>query len=553
LKYKNYQLKNTLFILSFFVSTLLTWQCKATPANAKGADTSSTSPLTTYYISNSGSTSNTGLSPSSPWPFSKVTNKTSYGNGVKFLFHRGETFTGTINTGGYFPNPTTDSIIYDAYGAGAKPIITTMDIFPNSNISANWKPVAGLTNVWVLKFKPYVNYTPRVWLNGKEYQRAKDSSQINSTRRTSWGNTDFQFLYVYSIGNPAKYYSSITSASFSNNTINIDGQNYVAIRNLDVRGSQGSTIDLAFSDHVLIENCVIGKDGNKQGLRVNSINGLIVKNNIFDTGERIKQDFNFSTEGGDGIIIGQGNTQNVEVYKNYFLDWRHSSIVIQADKRNTILKNINIHHNYATARDIDYGRAALAYFYHSDNVRIEKNTFRNFPVENQFAAKGFIFRYNIVDSFTNIPYSPYERGTGIGLSIGHRYFPPEDMEFSHNTISNCATTGIEMNGHLSNNGEYADVKNNIIANNTFINNGYDVKNPYYDTSYTPANTDIIMRKNVDVLNNKFIGNKFYRKATDKPIYYGHDKNKSYLKTLSEFNVANGTAGDIITGNIKNTN
>jgi hypothetical protein len=86
--YKNYRLKNTLFILSFFVSTLLTWQCKATPANAKGADTSSPTALTTYYISNSGSTSNTGLSPSSPWPFSKVTNKTSYGNGVKFLFHR---------------------------------------------------------------------------------------------------------------------------------------------------------------------------------------------------------------------------------------------------------------------------------------------------------------------------------------------------------------------------------------------------------------------------------------------------------------------------------
>jgi hypothetical protein len=76
---------------------------------------------TGYFISNSGLTTNTGKSASSPWPFSKLNSPidTTYSNNV--FFNKGETFYGSIP--GY-SGSATKTITYGSYGTGANPIIS---------------------------------------------------------------------------------------------------------------------------------------------------------------------------------------------------------------------------------------------------------------------------------------------------------------------------------------------------------------------------------------------------------------------------------------------
>lgn len=75
---------------------------------------------TSYYFSISGSTGNSGLSPSVPIPLSKF-GAISWQQGDKALFKKGDTFTGIFGLGysGVSGNP----IILDAYGSGHNPII----------------------------------------------------------------------------------------------------------------------------------------------------------------------------------------------------------------------------------------------------------------------------------------------------------------------------------------------------------------------------------------------------------------------------------------------
>ncbi len=96
---------------------------------------------TTYYVSNSGSNSNNGTSPSTPWQtLSKVQSAGNNGTiraGDFILFKKGDSFTGTIMWatiyGGSCPSGTaTSPITFGSYGTGAKPIfqaVTPSGIF----------------------------------------------------------------------------------------------------------------------------------------------------------------------------------------------------------------------------------------------------------------------------------------------------------------------------------------------------------------------------------------------------------------------------------------
>lgn len=87
---------------------------------------------TTYYFAAAGSTSNTGLSASSPWPLSKVA--TTGVPGDNLLFQKGDTFSGTINyansgsnvapiTFDLYGNATNNAVI-DGGGTSSAPVLT---------------------------------------------------------------------------------------------------------------------------------------------------------------------------------------------------------------------------------------------------------------------------------------------------------------------------------------------------------------------------------------------------------------------------------------------
>jgi hypothetical protein len=84
----------------------------ATPAQAA---------CTTYYISNSGSDSNSGCSASAPWASIAKVNATTFSAGNQILFQAGGSWTGELHPLG--SGASGNNIVLASYGSGADPII----------------------------------------------------------------------------------------------------------------------------------------------------------------------------------------------------------------------------------------------------------------------------------------------------------------------------------------------------------------------------------------------------------------------------------------------
>jgi len=81
-----------------------------------------------YYVANSGSDSNNGLSSGAPWQTLNKVNNTAFNPGDVILFNRGDTW---AETAGLVPSSdgTAGHLVgYSAYGTGAKPIIDSVNI-----------------------------------------------------------------------------------------------------------------------------------------------------------------------------------------------------------------------------------------------------------------------------------------------------------------------------------------------------------------------------------------------------------------------------------------
>ena len=93
---------------------------------------------TTYYVSNSGNDSNSGLTTILAWKTLANVNALTFNAGDQILFQKGDTFYGTITVknSGSAGNPIT----FGAYGTGANPIITGF-----TNVTA-WTNLGG--NIW---------------------------------------------------------------------------------------------------------------------------------------------------------------------------------------------------------------------------------------------------------------------------------------------------------------------------------------------------------------------------------------------------------------------
>ena len=105
-----------------------------------------------YYISAAGNDTNDGLTTSTPWKTINKVNSFSFASSDYILFRRGDTFYGGIVV-------KNANLTYDAYGTGAKPVITGLSIV------TGWVNLGG--NIWeapVVNVKPDVNLVLRAGL-----------------------------------------------------------------------------------------------------------------------------------------------------------------------------------------------------------------------------------------------------------------------------------------------------------------------------------------------------------------------------------------------------
>lgn len=402
--------------------------------------------------------------------------------GDSVLFQRGGKWKGTIaiRQSGLAGRP----IYIGAYGTGSKPILTTRTDFPDWKNPSRWRKIAPAT--WAYTYRSPTNKSYRIWLDGTEYQRAKDSNAISATRRFSY-LSDFMILYVYSPSNPATSYKAIDYPSDETGTINLFGVNHLVLENLDVQGSSGGSIDLSVVNDIVIRHCSIGFDAGHCGIRgFTRADNVTITGCEINSGDTVQDYFLYQNGIQDGIALYTG-CHNWLIDGNYIHDWGHSDIELSdiSDQANDTVpppaallnghtvSNIDIRRNLCKAANVDYCRGLgldSRRWHRTENIVVHYNWFDSLPVRNQVECNGAEFSYNVVSNIRNSPLPELWYGVGQGIMITpYGYTGAQDMKIVGNTIVNCDEAGIAIGS--ADDPHYSLVKNNLIANNILAGNG----------------------------------------------------------------------------------
>ena len=272
---------------------------------------------TNYYVSNSGSDANTGLSISQPWQTLIRVNSASLQRNDSILFKRGDVFLGLLII-------SNDSLSFGAYGVGNNPVISGFThVNAWTNIGANkWESgsaVSLLTKCNLVTvdgvntpkgrypntgFDTIVSHTGNTSITGSMpaiadwtgaelvirilrygYDINRITSQTGNTiqytsidnmfspidghgffiqndPRTLDLNNEWYFnpttkkLLLYNSSTP----NNINVASIDTLVI-INNHNYINLKNINFEGSNKLTIAVISSTHVTIENCQINFSG----------------------------------------------------------------------------------------------------------------------------------------------------------------------------------------------------------------------------------------------------------------------------------------------------
>ena len=275
----------------------------------------------TYYVSDAGNDSNSGLSTASPWKSIAKVNSATYLNGDHILFRRGDTFVGTLTLSK--SSTSGNPIIYGAYGTGAKPIITSMQtlsgwtlhsgkIYKVSGIPANcdivtvdgvsvsmgkfpqsgentFETYSGITSItdnqltgspswtgaevviwksnWTLDRGPITNHstTTLTYTSGSTYAVQSSGGQRYYIQRSlaactyhgAWYCDETNF-YMYFDTAPTNY---VVKAGASDYTVYGSGKSYNTLRDVEVQGGNISAIYIAALNGFSFRNSTLKNAG----------------------------------------------------------------------------------------------------------------------------------------------------------------------------------------------------------------------------------------------------------------------------------------------------
>jgi hypothetical protein len=476
--------------------------------------------------------------------------------GDSLLFQRGGVWKGVLNIK---QSGTAASPIYiGAYGKGPLPVLTTRTAFPGWKVAANWRKINATT--WAYNYISPTNKSYRIWLDGVEGQRAKDSTAISNRRRFSY-LSDYMILYVYATANPATFYKSIEYPSDETGTINLYGVNNIVLENLDVRGSSGGTIDLSTVNGIKIRNCTVGIDAGHVGIRsFYRADNVEITNCEITSGDKVQDYFLYQNGLQDGIALNTG-CHNWLIDGNYIHDWGHSDIEFTdiADRKNDTvplaaslaggytMSNILIQRNLCKAANVEYCRGIgldSRRWHKTDNIAVRYNWFDSLPVRNQLECNGAEFSYNIVSNIRNSPLPELGYGVGQGIMITpYSYTGAQNMKIVGNTIVNCDEAGITISSAADE--RYSVVKDNLIANNILAGNGRVGMNGMQHVQLA-----IEPNSGNKIRGNSYKNNLLFSNATGNVFHDIRVSGTAAYKTASLLNTYNGNGhGDLVEGNV----
>lgn len=200
----------------------------------------------TYYVdATTGGDSNNGTTTSSAWQTMSKVNSTALSAGDSVLFKRGEKWHGNEQL--YFPGGTAENrITYDAYGTGAKPILT---LSIDENSTGDWVDLG--SNLWLNNDSRFTRDVGNLVFNNTTCGEKKQSIASVVGQGDFFYNFTTNSVTLYSVGNPAEIYASIECPMQA--TIAPTSNGNVTVQNLTFAyGARHGTGD---GSNVTIRNC----------------------------------------------------------------------------------------------------------------------------------------------------------------------------------------------------------------------------------------------------------------------------------------------------------
>lgn len=479
---------------------------------------------TTYYVDAiSGSDSNNGTSETQAW---KTNDRVSYPHnpyqpGDVISFKRGQTFTDRIYLNGV--NGTAEnSITFAAYGEGAKPILTVL-----GTASLIW------TNEGNNKWSASSPYTTRLWRNGVEQKRTSNVSfghawdEFGGAAGAIWIH-DSGKLYYYSVGEPTGTYE-IHQKPYA---MFIENSSYITIQDLDLRGSSGSVLQIKLSNHCIVKNNVIGKKASS-GVWLNTTDHSLVEGNIIDADFTLKYTGMDSYRGTDfrGVSDGVDSKGSYnEIRYNNFINWGHSAL--QMEGTGLDMAYNNIHHNYFTAKDLEYGRF-FAISQRAHNNEIHHNYVEHMKLQSQLSGTDNNLHHNVIVNTTDTSMKSGQEGHAINIAAYTNY-PATGNIVEYNTFDNAEGAAVAF---IATGQEADDVSGNIVRNNYMHNCG---------TITDQFRSLYVQNQYPDIRVNTFVGNSIVHDGTTETINFAGNSNNY---TVPEFSTLGDKKGWTINSNI----
>lgn len=203
---------------------------------------------TNYYIDAvEGNDHHAGTSSQKAWQSIEKVNQGRFLPGDSVLFKRGQIFRGFLVP---VSGSASGSITYGAYGKGEKPkLLGSIEM----NSPSDWENEGA--KIWSLSKHSRISIDVGNIIFNNEAScgvKVKEVAELNA-QGEFWYDKDHESVKIYSVSNPASFYSDIELA-LTRNIINENNSSYITYENLDLRYGAAHGIGGANTQHIWIKD-----------------------------------------------------------------------------------------------------------------------------------------------------------------------------------------------------------------------------------------------------------------------------------------------------------
>ncbi len=479
---------------------------------------------TTYYIDATlGHDSNDGITPATAWKTIDKVNMQLLLAGDSVLFKRDEIWAGTRLYIENIAGNENKNIVYGAYGAGAKPILSSVITHAHS-----WINTTG--NIWKAINPPSDN-PERMLINGIEKLRANIPSELDGITYF-WLYDDLNDLYIYADTDPGNF----TFEYSTDFPIIIGWSNNITIRDLNIQGGWTGIFINTLSKNIHIDSLSIGKYC-REGIIVSSGSNnsqdypenIIIENSNFDS----YFNFDYSSAGSYSESSDRGSSDGFrasalttgEIRNCTFKNWGHASISLASSN----VSYVSVYNNLLTSPDICYGgRLNVDDASYND---IYNNQIINTSVQSQLNGQYNLYHHNIFNGTTNTPLNPTIIDAGIELQ-GYANSDIIGNVYENNLFINVEGPAFRISGNNGN-----EIYDNIIRNNII-----------YECGTITNSESLVVEQDLfqESYGNYFQNNLIFNSTTSQTCNF-----RGIVYDVDSFNLQSGTDGYIINNNIAN--